>query len=111
MAGNNRKDDALELLSRTERELVSGVLRHGDPRARPGRGPVNGFDDTAFMRLAQLRLRNIVEKHSEALKRARRATGSGGIGDDVATLELQLWICSEALEVCRRRLQSTGERD
>jgi hypothetical protein len=103
LAGHNRKDSALALLSRTERDLVAGILHRSET--------ADGAGDPDFLMLAQLRLRNIVEKHSESLKRARLAARSDGPGNRVETVELQLWICSEALAVCRRHLHSAGGQD
>lgn len=106
MASRNRWREALELLSDAERELVCRILGNGVQVERSSGDPIDGLDDFDFLRVAQLRLRNIVEKHSEALKRARHAARSGRAGHPVESIELQLWICSEALAACRRRLQA-----
>lgn len=100
MDSDNRKNKALELLSRPERELVAGLLDRN--------GSAKSAGDADFLKLAQLRLRNIVEKYSEALKRARLAARSGGSGNRVRSLELRLWICSEALAACRLRLHAAS---
>lgn len=111
MAGNNCKNEALELLSRNERELVARMLRRGNPADSSDIDAVGDSGDTAFLELAQLRLRNMVDKHSEALKRTRLAARSGISGNQVERAELQLWICSEALAVCRRQLQPARTQD
>jgi len=108
LADHTSNDVALDLLSRPERELVSRVLQAGNPVASGAGESISRPDDIDFLRLAQLRLRNIVEKHSEGLKRARLSARAGEPDNHLASIELRLRICSEALSVCRQRLKSSG---
>lgn len=96
------------MLSPAERELVSGIFHPSDLSGLSAGDSSDDDEGTAFLQLAQLRLRNIVEKHSEALKRARLAARSGGSGRQIETIEGQLWICTEALAICKQRLQKRG---
>jgi len=110
----DRRDAALELLSSNERKLVAWILQHGNAADSLEVGSLRDADEVDRLRLSALRLRNLVEKHTEALRRDRLAARTGRqdqSGTQVQTAELRLWICSEALALCRRRLRATAERN
>lgn len=93
--------ELLEVLPAPERELVAAIRdSSGDATDRP------------FLELARLRLRNMVEKYSEALKRARLGMRSASADHrDAAVmdrLEIKLRLCRDALEACNHKL--AGER-
>lgn len=114
MDDHDRRDAALELLSSNERKLVAGILRRGAMMDSSEFDAPHDADEIAWVRMSQLRLRNMVEKHSEALKRARLSARSRDPGEpfnEAERIELQLWICSEALALCRRQLQALADRD
>lgn len=97
-------DDCLGLLPATERELVSKV------RDRACREC-----DEAFLELARLRLRNIVEKYTEALRRARLGKRSAPVNardaELVDVLQIKLGLCRAALDECNLRLAVKGSPD
>src|SRR6056297_1692407 len=110
----DRRDAALELLSSNERKLVAGILQRGNATDSLEVGSLRDADEVDRLRLSALRLRNLVEKHTEALRRDRLAARTGRQDQSdtqVETAELRLWICSEALALCRRRLRATAERN
>lgn len=102
------RNEALDLLSRNERELVATILASAVSESCDHAG---NDDDRAFLELARLRLRNIVEKHSEALKRARLAARADPAGQPIEAIEKKLRVCREALEICRQRLENSAARD
>lgn len=83
----------IDRLPPAQRRLVEQVMRSCQD------GPETGLPVTA-----ERRLRNIVEKYSEELKRARLDMRSGGCGSGVADLQSRLAVCTQALETCRRTL-------
>ncbi|MEX2499239.1 MAG: hypothetical protein WD397_10235 [Wenzhouxiangellaceae bacterium] len=93
----SRPADVLDLLSRQERALVTAV---SEP---PGRDP-----EPESLHCARLRLRNIVEKYSEELKRARLGAGSARVDRRVAELKNKLEILTRAHEACRKQLAAIG---
>jgi len=108
LVDENRYDDALELLAPAERELVARILFR---KIRPVGNAIGAAGDTEFLGLARLRLRNLVEKHSEALKRARLAARSDGRDTQIPALAQRLWICSEALTICSELLRQRHTQD
>lgn len=88
-----RPADVLDLLSPQERALVATVS-----------DPAGSNPDPESLRRASLRLRNIVEKYSEELKRARLGAGSAR----EAELKNKLEILNRAHEACRARLAAIG---
>lgn len=94
------KSATLALLSQSERSLVEAIMNS-----------VTDLDDPAFTRLAGLRMRNIVEKYSEELKRARLAARSGNPDGAIGVLKDKLSICREALQICNSRLSDGADQD
>jgi len=85
---------SLQALPAAERELVAAII-----------GSEANAADLPFLQMARVRLRNIVEKYSEALKRARLALRSAedSIGRDaerIHDLQIKLDLCRAALERC-----------
>lgn len=59
--------------------------------------------------IAELRLRNIIEKYSDELKRARLAGRSGASTQGIYDLQCRLDICRRALETCRENRAGLGD--
>ncbi|HKL51942.1 MAG TPA: hypothetical protein VJ908_12315 [Wenzhouxiangellaceae bacterium] len=99
MSNDGKSSDLLEVLPAPERKLVAAIA-----------DSANGAYDRAFVELARLRLRNMVEKYSEALKRARLGLRSAPADHrdvtEIEQLEMKLHLCRGALEACNHKLAS-----
>ena len=96
---NSHAKRALGKLSSGERDLVASAL---DGAARFG---------AAELEIARLRLRNIVCKYDERLKRERLATRTRDGTGDATELKALLELVQAAREAVEARLQDPGASD